>query len=378
MADGTIYAYAETQEYTEMVPSLLKDAFNVIGKKFNYTISNESSKIKNTDNEVFLSPRDTGIIDVVNNFSWTSSPLKNSWHTIPNMYVTELKQKQNSLISSALYYINAISKSSFTDGLAKLIDQSCVDGLSSNLDKFKKALDELISQGADNEILTEYLKSYIGIYLTETTGFNYVFPFYEGQPHNIQNSWQSSLQSKFVSSDFLTEDVAGYASRAMAAVNIMAPGTYIEKPKYFHFPEEGESITVKFPLLNTVRKNHFTPYQQNYELLWILAFQNKPYRTSFSRINPPKLYTVSIPGIKYFPYAYISNMSVNFLGTRRRLPVYVPNPAERNGLIINPPIPEAYEVSITFTSLIADIGNLMVSTGFTDKVKVEERRRQPA
>ena len=62
--------------------------------------------------------------------------------------------------------------------------------------------------------------------------------------------------------------------------------------------------------------------------------------------------------MKFLPYAYISNMDVQFLGSRRKLSVNTPK-----GEIITS-IPEAYQVSITFTSLIADVGNLMVSNGF--------------
>ena len=206
------------------------------------------------------------------------------------------------------------------------------------------------------------------MYITEATGFQYVFPFFEGIPHSVSNSWASSTQ---LSNPFTSTLQKGmeYIDRAASTFNIQAPGTYIEKPKYFQYPGEGESLTVKLPLLNTLKKNDKVPYQQNYELLWILAYQNKPYRTSFSRILPPKLYNVAIPGIKYMPYAYISKMDVNFLGTRRRLPVNTPG-----GKAVTS-IPEAYEVSITFTSLIADTGNLMVNKGFFNKVDVKVKEK---
>jgi hypothetical protein len=145
----------------------------------------------------------------------------------------------------------------------------------------------------------------------------------------------------------------------------MQPGTYIEKPKYYHYPSEGESVTINFPLINTIRKSDKLAYQQNYELLWLLAYQNKPFRTSFSRILPPKLYTVSVPGMKFFPYAYINNMTVDFLGTRRQLQVATPKGE------ITTSVPEAYNVSITFTSLFAGTGNLMVADGFKSPVKVK-------
>jgi hypothetical protein len=330
----------------------------------------KSGTVKNTDSEFRLA-NSTSVIDVVNDFAWTSSPLKNSKLTIPNLYATELRQTQNSLVASALYYINAITKSDITSNASEALDYlvakvtgSESGNVSSALSKFKSKIDGFIKKGVDKSILSEYLTSYLGIYLTEKTGFKYSFPFFEGSPHNITNSWQSSIQTKPTFGSMIDKTMDWVDTQA-ATINIMAPGSYIEKPKYFHYPNEGESVTITFPLLNTIKKNSFVPYQQNYELLWILAYQNKPYRTSFSRILPPKIYTVTVPGMKFLPYAYISNMDVQFLGTRRQLPVTTPK-----GEIITS-VPEAYNVTLTFTSLIADVGNLMVSKGFHKAINVK-------
>jgi hypothetical protein len=323
----------------------------------------KSGTVKNTDNEFRLSNK-TSVIDVVNDFVWTSSSVKNSNTKVPYLYAVELRQMQNSLVSSALYYINAISNSNITskgtealDALISKVTGSESGNVTSALTKFKNKINSFITAGVDKSILSSYLNSYLSMYLTERTGFKYSFPFFEGKPHNITNGWQSSMQVKPTFGGMVDKAI-DWADTQAATINIMAPGTYIEKPKYFHFPEEGESVTFTFPLINTLKKSSYVPYQQNYELLWILAYQNKPFRTSFSRILPPKLYTVSVPGMKFLPYAYISNMDVQFLGSRRLLPVNTPKGE------IKTSIPEAYQVSITFTSLIADVGNLMVSNGF--------------
>ena len=82
-----------------------------------------SLEVPNTDNELKLECKVKGKgIDVVNDFSWTASPLKNSSVTIPYLRVIELEQKQNSLISSALYYINAILNSKTSDQAQKAVD----------------------------------------------------------------------------------------------------------------------------------------------------------------------------------------------------------------------------------------------------------------
>lgn len=330
--------------------------------------SSDSTTIKSTDAEFRLENKEV-VIDVVNDFVWTSSPTKNSAETIPVLYAIELRQEQSSIVSSALYYINAIASAGVTSKAIKSIDHllhKCGTG-EKPLEGLKARLNKLIEGGADKELLGKYLKSYTGLYFTAKTGFQYAFPYFEGIPHDISSTWGSTAQIKNPITSTLEKGME-WIDAAASTLNIMTPGTYIEKPRYFQYPTEGESITIKLPLLNTLRKNQRVPYQQNYELLWILAYQNKPFRTSFSRILPPKLYAISIPGIKYMPYSYISKMSVNFLGTRRQLPVRTPK-----GTIITS-IPEAYDVSLTFTSLLADTGNLMINDGFDDKIKVTVRR----
>ena len=61
-------------------------------------------------------------------------------------------------------------------------------------------------------------------------------------------------------------------------------------------------------------------------------------------------------------------MQVNFNGTRRLLPVTLPT-----GKTVDTPIPEAYIVTITFTSLLASIGNTMVASAFGSKIKTGTR-----
>ena len=365
MAEGPYYATFDVQQNTAtLAGSTGSSILNSLG-----LTGAANYKVTNTDAEVQLKPGSNSIIDVINDFAWTASPTTKTKLKIPYLYATELRQEQNSLISSALYYLNSITNSSITTDsvglLTKLLGDSAGGVVSSALETFKSGINSLISSGADQTILSTYLQSYLGMYLTKPTKFKYAFPFFSGKPYDIKNDWRDSSQiPPGLLGSYIPEGMKD-ADVAAATLNIMQPGTYIEKPRYFHYPTEGESISFSLPLINTIQKGNKLPYQQNYELIWILAYQNKPYRTSFSRILPPKLYTVSIPGMKYFPYAYISNMTVDFLGTRRQLEVNTPV----GGATAS--IPEAYMLNITFTSLLADTGNLMISEGFRSKVIVE-------
>ena len=203
------------------------------------------------------------------------------------------------------------------------------------------------------------LQSYVGIYFTQPTSFRYVLPYLDSNFIKQGNRFDAAQQNPGFGAGLVTDTLMPFVDTAAATGNLFTPGTYIEKPKYFQYPGEGETFTISFPLLNTFTSKNYLPYVQNYELLWILSYQNKPYRTSFSRILPPKLYSVYVPGVRFVPYAYISDMTVDFVGTKRLLDITLPN-----GKTVKPPIPEAYQVTLTFTSLLANIGNTMVDDGF--------------
>ena len=332
--------------------------------------------LPNADFQPKLAP--TSFIDVVHNFSWYAGPKASTaaLDKIPCVFLTEREQKVSSLISGALYYLRA-SKKAITSQLAKfgnlddptsllgkLNANGSVSSIQNAVGNFGNAINNEI--GDDLKLLEFHnLKSLEGIYLTSETGFNYRLPYYN-QEHEVTSTWGEKGEGTGGLLGGLISKGTELVNTIFETVNITQPGVYIEKPRYFqNVDSQGQSKTIKFPLLNTIRRSE-NPIQQNYELLWLLAFQNKPYKTSFAKTPPPKIYTVSVPGEFSMPYAYISNLSIKFLGTIRRLPVSIPNLS--NGSIstktVEVPIPEAYDVSITFDSLINDYGNTMVSNAF--------------
>lgn len=308
------------------------------------------------------------VIDVVQDFCWTLSPSKPNYvsltsrggQKIPNIYVEEREQIQNSLISSAIYYANQLLPNINLDTIQTKLNELLISGIGTRTSFPSLNLDN------DRTILPDELRPYLGIYLTRPTGFVYNFPFYNTDSFAADNQWTSDANIAGGPGTIvqgLGDDIKGIAS----LLNITQPGTFIERPKYYQYNEAGQSITVTFPLYNTFQHNqNILPYKQNYELLWILLFQNRPFRTSFSRVHPPKLYTVTVPGQHYLPYCYISNMQITFQGTQRLLPVTSPH----NDITYNTAIPEAYVVSLTFTSLIANTSNMMLTKQFSNLINV--------
>ena len=331
--------------------------------------------LTNTDPEIILGAK-TSVIDVVRDFNWSASPpTPESVQKIPKVFLTERRQELNSVVSGALYFLRQAANTgadltSISTKLTELVGGTnvaqTVQQAASNLKNF---IQSNSTSGDDISLLksAQYLQSYIGIYYTKTTGFKYCLPYLGDNLIDTSNSFGQNAQFGGVIANAVDTGMK-VINEAADALNISQPGTFIERPRHFQYPTEGKTITVSFPLVNTIQNGREIPYQQNYELLWLLAFQNRPYRTSFSRIIPPKIYTLVMPGQEFFPYCYISNMTVNFVGTRRLLPVTLPSGGQ-----VETTIPEAYTVSLQFTSLLAQIGNTMISPTFAQKITTSTR-----
>jgi hypothetical protein len=358
----------------------------------NFGVDNEAIKrlgleLTDIDSKPILVPT-RKVIDVVNDFSWYAGPKATpaALDRVPCCFLTEREQLLSSLISGSIYYLNAGGQfgkntinSKFVQGLlgkaTAAIDNK--DSAAVSLGKavqttIRAAVDSLQAIAGSEEdkgLLKQHnLKSLDGIYYTKPTDFNYRLPLFEspGSPlsegYNENASGQiGELASKVIDKITDISEILG------KGVNFAQPGVYIEKPQYFQGAGY-RTETIKFPLSNTIRRGTVSPIQQNYELLWLLAFQNRPYKTTFARTPPPKIYTVNVPGQFSMPYAYISDMSVAFKGTVRQTTVSVPS-GNGSGPItskrVKTNVPEAYEVSLSFTSLLGEYGNTMISEAAT-------------
>jgi hypothetical protein len=335
--------------------------------------------LTNTDKKPELVPIPT-VIDVVNNFSWYAGPkaTEDALAKVPCVFLTEREQLLSSLVSGALYYlnasaqaVNAIGKSDFVKSILGKLTENGGDGGSAGNFLPKEITDFTGGTESDKALLAyNNLKSLEGIYFTKPTGFNYRLPIY-GSPSTNTGEWgegNGGAGGKLISG--IVDKAKEFVEEIASAVNFAQPGVYIEKPRYFD-KVKGREESITFPLVNTVKRGTHSPVQQNYELLWLLAFQNKPYKTSFARTPPPKIYSVSVPGQFSMPYAYISSMEVKFMGTVRKAKVFVPSGSGEGAISskqITTPVPEAYQVTLKFTSLIGDYGNSMISDAFTPSI----------
>jgi hypothetical protein len=346
-----------------------------------------------------------GMIDVVNGFYWTTSQ-QSSRQDVPYGMIKEKRLKSNALIAQLAYYsaiasekggtllgraANLISNSGAASGplggslvnsagrLFSGAGQKLVGAVSSFGKGFLgtgllqtltgKSAEGIIGSFTGELASSDVLSPYEGLYITEDTKFVYKFPYFENKLLDLSNAFSSDssgITSTPVSQTFKAMESA--VNEAIGLMGVMEPGVYIEKPKMFNFASGGDSVTFNFPLINTGWST-FEDVQKNWQLIYLLTYQNRPNRRTRDLIDPPCLYEVMLPGVKYMPYAFISRMSVNFLGSRRSYYIKIPSVGGGTSRI-QTIIPDAYDISITFTSLIAESQNFLYHMLYENQNKV--------
>ena len=134
----------------------------------------------------------------------------------------------------------------------------------------------------------------------------------------------------------------------------------IEKAKAFNFPASGKTVSVRFPLFNTIKKDN---WQKHYKFIVGFALRNMLYRKDNVSYYPPMFYDVSIPGWGRMPYCYVKQFVAKPVGMIRPLSFGSKTGETLFGkekLTVH--VPEAWVIQIDFTSLIADSANQFLSS----------------
>jgi hypothetical protein len=322
-------------------------------------------------------------IDVNNDFTWTKSP-KSSRQDVPTLRLIEKRITKNSTISNLAYSLlasadlaNTVSvqgaatidllagndeanvqnslenlKSGAADSVNNLINSS------ETLTKVKGKINELMNlESFDSNVL----KAYNYLYLTEKTGFEYIFPYLEDD-YRESNIQMGENQENVASS--VLGSVADLASQAAGLALALRPGVYIEEAQQFSMGQEGRTLNVKIPLLNT---GNYEDILKNWQLIFGLIYQNRPGRITKNLVDVPVIYEASIAGVAYMPYAYIQGLSIQFLGNRRTMKIKVPvtkytSSGSDVGVQvreINTVIPDAYQLNLSITGLNEETRNFM-------------------
>lgn len=340
-----------------------------------------------------------GIIDLFEHRLFANTPSSNFINKLPFGIIQEYSLLTNSLVNQASYF------SSFTQ-VANIPGPVAVPNNRGDSSYFESFFSDLVSGyqglataglqaagGVASAVLSRVgntnsspsafkpdkvgaaFKPYNGLYQTAPTGFTYVFPYFDDVKYNISNNFKDNFSgflgtgdtSSFkyipnvfkIGGDLLKNIAENFLSVTPGAYN--QPSTYIEVPQYFAAGDY-ESYTFKFNLLNTYEPGDV---QKNFDILFLLAFQNLPFREDIVKVQPPKLYTIFIPGQTFVPYAFIKSFKVNYLGNRRivSLKKYAlqgdtsPPVASDQRCIV----PDCYQVEITFSSLIKPSSNQLLT-----------------
>lgn len=361
-------------------------------------------------------------VDIVNDFYWTiQNPKTNSGQIyraeVPRIELIEKRINVNAIVNQAFYSVaTGVSKvgdvanevsgvlssvlgsirqgggtfgnvagglanigtninslfSSVGGGIQSIVGNNA--NLTNAVNLLRSGIEKISSKVGLNE-LQGVLAPYDGLYFTENTGWTYNIPYFDNTNNSVLNSFGD------------LEGIGGATVAAGAGVvqdfaqlyNLSKPGTYIEKTKMYKFEDGGDTITFEFPLINTANAT-FDDVVKNWQLLFLLVYQNRPSRISRDIIEPAVLYEALIPGVKYTPFAYIERLDVEFVGSRRTMVLPIPQltSSGRTLSIVNAKnegfetiVPDAYRVTITLKSLLAETRNFMYSLLYQKRLLVQ-------
>ena len=312
-----------------------------------------NSNISNLANSVF-SIFDTGgtvVNSVLNALPGNVKNLLNTNNsTAPNQYLTKTGQS----FSPKFQSFNGVTPNSpLVQNSVSISTKASAPSPANAISQ--STLQDFLTKLGFNKFTDSALTPYNYLYAVEPTGFEYRLPYLENTLSNLSNNFgegESNLASG------LAGGVRTFGESAAALTNFLKPGTYIEKDKQYSMGDTGKTINVKIPLLNTMSQESIN---HNWQLLFGLIYQNRPGRVTRAIIDMPVIYELSIPGVAYMPYAFISSLSVNFLGARRLMSLTVPvaTSSGDSNTTISTIIPDAYELNISFTGMNEETRNFL-------------------
>lgn len=340
----------------------------------------------------------TAYLDVVRDFYWTYSKPQ-SREEVPSIFLRERKLKVNALINQLKYSLGFFtglvrddvrgaanlanstktSQPSFYNDVVGVVTGglNTADQALATADKYVNKFNDLFFKD-ENETLraSPWLRPYRGLYTSEPTGWEFLFPYFDDKFEQHGNQFSETGQGAGLATGLLTQASDFLAGISEVAGFLASPQniTYIERAKFFNYPTEGDEITFSFPLINTGSVD-YSDVVNNWQLIFLLLYNNKPGRISPTTIEQPVIYEVEIPGVKFYPFCYISGIDIKFQGSRRELPIQLPIAQEQVGFnaggiatnignqatskTINTIVPDAYYVTITLKSLLGNTKNFM-------------------
>ena len=217
-----------------------------------------------------------------------------------------------------------------------------------------------------------YMKAYEDIYGVLKSNFRYRIPFFT-------KDWKS-ITTKFADDNGDSKD-GNLISRAVGKIdegydfvkNIgdrLTTGFAMDFAKSYNYGSENPETKINFILDNTydsfTDKEGVPSYQKNWELIFLLLYQNLPNKRNRLFFDPPVIYRADVPGVFHYLYSYMSKLEVTALGNTqpRKISLNIKDNKEStdNKQSTETLIPEAFNVSITLKSLLPETKNLFLNS----------------
>ena len=238
---------------------------------------------------------------------------------------------------------------------------------------------------------TMLLQPYKWLYALKPTGKRYCFPMIANPPsQTIQNNFGDGqdgsglLNNSFFNGAIsMMQNAVGMIRDFRDVVQFLGGslgkggyiGSSIEKAKFFNYPTNTQEYRVTFPLLNTVRPND---WKKNYKFIILFMLRNLIFRQDSASYYPPLFYDLVIPGVIRQPYCYVGKFEVRPVGTVRTLSfneeiIHGFSEAKPN-FSVN--VPQAWIVTITFTSLLPTSANMVLSGLYDLQISTSQEEQE--
>lgn len=332
---------------------------------------------KNVSSIPSKGPQKSQTINLLNNYNnWAQSPVLNQIYNSPQIKLPFIHLKEYRLDGSTLweqfkYFTFYRFFARWEDAAADIFGGDTwigatlqqLEGIAGNYySKFSEWVKETFPIEPPGAVTATLKDPYEGLYNLNPTGFEYIFPFFSKETFRKGSMYSETYSGESQRGRFILEDletIEGLATQHSQGFRALAePGLYIEKSQFYEFGENLEEIKFSFPLLNTQSQEQI---DQNFQLIFLLVFQNSMYRKDRAAFIPPCIYEVLIPGIRYMKYAHVSSLEVDFLGTRRM--EMINTQSIKGPIRVKTIVPEAYNVTITIRGLHEETANFMFRSG---------------
>jgi len=313
-----------------------------------------------------------GTYDVVKDYSWTSVPRNSELRfEAPSAQVRSFELKESQLRAFASGYLNIADKNAqqdpmtFYDNLYKTKGEVTnyrfpyfEDNFRAYSNDYADTFSQISQRGA--QFLGAPLFEAAGA-IVEEVGFGAAAAATQVQGAKLtQLTQKAATASATVSENIgLNKFLQGVTGNENYQFRIPAPGnpgdfpgSYIETPKFYQYANTDAGVQINFVLANTVQEDDV---EKNQALIKNIIAESRPRRGSTVEMTFPRIYEVTIPGLRYIRWAYLANAAFNLVGARRQ--IYTGGGGD--GKIV----PEAYAISLTFNSLTIESENFIERAG---------------